>query len=75
MLLCFEAMSGLKIKLSKSEIVPVCDVEDVEGLASILGCGVDSLPMKYLGLPLSAHYKASTIWNDIIENMEHRLAG
>jgi hypothetical protein len=31
--------------------------------------------MKYLGLPLRASYKASTIWNGIIEKMEHRLAG
>jgi hypothetical protein len=66
---------GLKINLSKSEIVPVGDVGDVEGLASILGCRVASLPMKYLGLPLGAPYKASTIWNGIIEKMEHRLAG
>jgi hypothetical protein len=73
--LCFEAVSGLKINLSKSEIVLVGDVGDVEGLARILGCRVASLPMKYLGLPLGASYKASTIWNDIIEKMEHRLAG
>jgi hypothetical protein len=59
--LCFEAVSGLKINLSKSEIVPIGDVGDVRGLASILGCGVASLPMKYLGFPLGAHYKASAI--------------
>jgi hypothetical protein len=35
--LCFKVGSGLKINLSKSEIVPVGDVGDVEGLASILG--------------------------------------
>jgi hypothetical protein len=33
------------------------------------------LPMKYLGLPLGAHYKASTVSSGIIEMMEHRLAG
>jgi hypothetical protein len=65
----FEAVSGLKINLFKSEIVPV---GDVEGLAIVLGCQVASLLMKYLG---RAPYKASTIWNDIIEKMEHRLAG
>jgi hypothetical protein len=46
LLLCFEVVLGMKINLSKSEIVPV---GDVEGLASILGCGVVSLPIKYLG--------------------------
>jgi hypothetical protein len=35
--LCFEAVSGLKLNLSKSDIVAVGEVEDVEGLA---GCGV-----------------------------------
>jgi hypothetical protein len=66
-------LKKLKINLSKSEIAPVGDVGDVEGLVSILGCGVASLPMKHLDLPLGASYKTSTIWNGIIEKMEHRL--
>jgi hypothetical protein len=57
----------LRINLAKSEIVPVGEVEDVEELASILECRVSSLPMKYLGLPLGASYKASSIWNGVIE--------
>jgi hypothetical protein len=73
--LCFEVVSGLKINLSKSEILLVGNVGDVEGLASILTCKVASLPTKYLGFPLGVPYKASTIWNGIIEKMEHRLAG
>jgi hypothetical protein len=31
--------------------------------------------MKYLGLPLEAPYKSTTIWNDIIEKMGRKLAG
>jgi hypothetical protein len=50
--LCFDAVSGLKINLAKLELVPVGKVENVDGLAGILGCGVASLPLKYLGLPL-----------------------
>jgi hypothetical protein len=72
LLLCFDVVLGLKINLSKSEIVPVGDVEN---WASILGCGVASLPMKYLGLPLGAKYKDSNIWTSIIKKMEIRLAG
>jgi hypothetical protein len=75
LLLCFEAVSGLKINLSKSEIVPVGVVGEVEKLAIILGCGVASLPIKYLGLPLGAKYKDSNMWTCIIEKMENRLAG
>lgn len=47
---------------------------NVEGLASILGCRVSSLSMKYLGLPLGASFKAKSIWDDIIEKVECRLA-
>jgi hypothetical protein len=65
----------MKINLVKSNIVPIVKVGDVEGLAHILGCRVLSLPMKYLGLPLGASYKATSIWNDIIVKMECWLAG
>jgi hypothetical protein len=73
-LLCFEVVLGLKINLSKSKIVPLGDVGDLEGLASILGCRVASLPIKNLGLTLGAFYKASTIQNGIVEKMEPCLA-
>jgi hypothetical protein len=73
-LLCFEAVLVLKINLSKLEIIPLGDVGDLEGLASILGCRVASLPIKNLGLSLAAYYKASTIQNGIIEKMEPCLA-
>jgi hypothetical protein len=38
--LCFEAVSGLKINLSKSEIIPIGEVDDIESLASLFGCRV-----------------------------------
>jgi hypothetical protein len=75
LLLYFEAVSGLKINLSKFDIILVGEIDDVEGLARILGCGVALLPIMYLGLPLGAHYKASHIWSTIIAIMENKLAG
>jgi hypothetical protein len=66
LLLCFEAVSGMKINLSKFEIVLVGDVGDVEELVSILGCGVASLPIKCLGIPLGAKYKDSNIWKQAL---------
>jgi hypothetical protein len=42
-------------------MVHVGNVENVNGLASILGCGVSSLPLKYLGLPLGSSFKAKSI--------------
>jgi exonuclease III len=74
-LLCFEAVSGLKVNLGKSEMVAVGDVGNIGTLAAFLGCRVAGLPMKYLGLPLGAAYKAASIWNEVIEKMERRLAG
>jgi hypothetical protein len=64
---CFEAASGLKINLPKSEIVPIGEVQDVGLLASVFGCRVVGLHMKYLGLPLGANCKATTIWNGVLE--------
>ncbi len=48
----FEAVSGLKINLSKSEIVLVGDVPHIEELVELLGCKQSVLPLQYLGLPL-----------------------
>ncbi|KAG6687567.1 hypothetical protein I3843_11G078000 [Carya illinoinensis] len=67
--------SGLKINLMKTEMVAVGDVRNIWGLANILGCGVSSLPMKYLGLPLGASFKAKTIWAEVVEKLDRRLAG
>jgi hypothetical protein len=44
-------------------------------LAAYLGCRVVGLPMKYLGLPLGAAYKATSMWNGVMGQMERRLAG
>jgi hypothetical protein len=65
----------LRINLAKSEFVPVGNVINVEVLASILGCRVSSLPMKYLGLSLGALFKTKSIWDDIIEKIWCCLAG
>jgi hypothetical protein len=60
-LLCFEAVSGLKVNLGKSKLVVVGEVGNVGTLAEYLGCRVASLPMKYLGLPQGATYKVASM--------------
>jgi hypothetical protein len=72
---CFEAVLRLKYNLAKSELVPVVAMDDVRGLASILGCRLSSLAMTYLGLSLGPLFKAKSIWNDIFEKMEQCLVG
>jgi len=72
---CFEVVFGLKINLSKSKLVLVGNVNNADGLTSILGFRVSSLTLKHLCLLLGAFFKAISIWDDIIEKIEHCLAG
>ena len=73
-LIFLEAITELKVNVSNSEIVPVNEVGNLNALARILCCKVGCLPMSYLGMPLGAHYKDSSIWNPIIERMEKKLS-
>ena len=74
-LIFFEAIIGLKVYVGNSEILPLGEVGNLDALAHILCCKVGSLPTSYLGMPLGAHYKDSSIWNPIIERMEKKLFG
>ena len=73
-LMWFEALSGLRINLNKSEILPVGSVDNVQELAVELGCGIGSLPSSYLGLPLGANHKALGVWDTVEDRFRKRLA-
>jgi len=68
-------MFGLKVNLAKSALIPIGEVPDLPQLALFFGCGVDSLPSTYLGLPLGASYKSKIVWEPVIEKFQRRLAG
>ena len=70
----FEAASGLRINLAKSEIIPIREVEALDEMAVELGCRVGQLPAVYLGLPLGAPNKASSLWDGVEERVRRRLA-
>jgi hypothetical protein len=61
-LIIFEAVTGLRVNMNKSEMVPV------GGLMrhSFLSCRIGSLMLMYLGTPLEASYKALAVWNPIL---------
>jgi hypothetical protein len=61
----------LNVNLAKSELDPV---DNVDKLAEILRCRVSSLRSKYLDRLLGASYKAKSIWDDVVEKIERRLA-
>jgi hypothetical protein len=74
LLVCFEAVSGLKVNLTKFSLISVGSLDDVDQLAGSMGCGTADLPLKYLGLPLGASFKLKAIWRDLEDLMARRLA-
>ena len=60
-LLLFEAMSRLRVNLSKSSLIPIGEVPNIHLLACFFGCEVCTLPSTYLGLPLEASFKSIAV--------------
>ena len=70
LLMWFEAASGLRINLEKSELIPVGRVESMDDLAGEFGCSLGSLPTTYLGMPLGAPLSQSQfgmVWKSAFE--------
>ena len=74
LLMWFEAMSGLRANLEKSELIPVGRVENVEELADEFGYKVGNFPSTYLGMPLGVPFKFVGVWDGIEERFRKRLA-
>ena len=70
----FKALSGLRMNLDKSSLLPMRRVENVEGLALELGCQIGSLIIKYLGLPLGAKHNSISVWDGVEERFRKKLA-
>ncbi|RVX03347.1 Transposon TX1 uncharacterized 149 kDa protein [Vitis vinifera] len=73
LLMWFEACSGLRINLEKSEMIPVGRVLNIEGLALELGCKVGGIPSSYLGMPLGAAFNSLAVWDGVEERFRRRL--
>ncbi|CAL5344958.1 unnamed protein product [Camellia sinensis] len=72
---CFEVLSGLKINYHKSV---VCGVglpdEASKEFADMFNCLHQSLPLKYLGLPLGANPRRKRTWQPVLAKCKLRLA-
>lgn len=68
-------MSGLRINLRKIEMVRIGERGDERELASVLGCNINKLPIKYIVIPSGAKFKDTKTWDPIIDMFEKRLAG
>ena len=49
-------------------------MKEIVEMAMELGCKVGQLPSAYLGLPLGAHNKASSVWDGVEERVRWKLA-
>ncbi|XP_026429098.1 uncharacterized protein LOC113325076 [Papaver somniferum] len=70
----FETLTGMKLNLDKNTMVSVGDDEALEILVKELGCRSEKLPIKYLGLPIGASFRCTSVWEVVIERMQKKLA-
>ena len=52
---------GLEVNLNSGELIPVRKVPNVEGLTSVLCCGVGKFLVTYLDLPLVIPFRSSIV--------------
>ena len=71
--LLFEAVSDLRVNLSKSAPIPI-EVPQLLHLVYFFGCGLECLPSSCLGLPLKAPYECKAIKEPIVERFHKRIA-
>ncbi|XP_026378147.1 uncharacterized protein LOC113272539 [Papaver somniferum] len=70
----FELLTGMKLNLDKSTLISVGADDVVGSLAMELGCRVEKLPIKYLGFPIGATVRCTSVWDEVIKRMEVKLA-
>jgi hypothetical protein len=71
----FEIVSGLKVNFFKSKLYGINLDESFLGAAAcFLHCGVDSIPFRFLGIPVGANPRRKATWSPILEIMRKRLS-
>lgn len=72
----FELVSGLKVTYKKSSLIRVnIDEEYMRKMAWQPTCKIDSLPCKYLEVPLGANPRRIDTWKPLIETFRRKLLG
>ena len=72
-LTCFQAFTGLKVNVEKSEIIPMGEVSNIQSLANILQCRVGNLPMKTASQILERMEKKLLDWKRLYLSNDGRL--
>ena len=75
LLRCFYVISGLKINVSRSNIYGI-GVEEVacRGMAAVLGCGMATIPFKYLAVLVGCDKSKIGNWKDVVEKFKVKLS-
>lgn len=72
----FAKCSGLQINFSKSSFIPFnLDPEQITNAGRILGFSQASLPVIYLGIPLTNKSPPRRVFLPLIEKIENRMEG
>ena len=75
LLTAFEQMSGLKINFHKSELFCYGSAKACETQYSrIFGCGIGTMPFKYLGIPMTHRRLRNSEWRCVVDRFESRLS-
>lgn len=75
LLTAFEQMSGLKINFHKSELFCYGLAKEYDlNYSHLFGCGIGSLPFKYLGIPMTHRRLRNSEWQSVIDRFEKRLS-
>ncbi|CAN1823558.1 Putative ribonuclease H protein At1g65750 [Linum perenne] len=73
-LLCFQAVSGLRINFKKRSLFAIGCVPDINIFSQIFGCKVESFPTSYLGLPLGGNPSSVAMRDPVLNNTLARLS-
>ncbi|KAJ3703362.1 hypothetical protein LUZ61_007067 [Rhynchospora tenuis] len=71
----FSSISGLRINFAKSSLVPLnLDTHTLQQIEQVFNCYSSSLPLTYLGLPLTSRKPDRACFQPLFEKLQRRLA-
>jgi hypothetical protein len=76
LVLCaFEKLSGLKIKLHKSDLFSFGETKErVLEYVELFGCKEGTWPFRYLGIPMNIHNLSNKDWRVVEERFQKKLS-
>jgi hypothetical protein len=71
----FELVSGLKVNFHKSKLYGInLDDNFLRASSSFLNCEVESIPFRFLGIPVGANPRRRTTWTPVLDSMKKKLS-